>query len=640
MNLNVIPQPKSVRIKGGECFPGAVTADPRYGSAAQSFEIYRTELSIPVGKTPVTVSHTDGLPRGGYRLLCGEDGIRILASDAEGANNGFATLLQLCREKNGCFEAVEIEDYPDHDYRGIMIDAARIWHPLDYLLKYVDLCRYYKFSYLHIHFTDTQSYTLPCAPFPKLPTPGRSYSREQIKLLNDYANARGVRIMPEIEAPGHCDPYISAYPELFGHDGIIAFHAEVFDAFEKIIADLCEMFPYSDRIHIGGDEADIKKWLSCDKCAAYAAECGIPVDENERLSAERILAMFVSKLSGMVLSHGKTPVVWEGFCRDVNYLVPHTTEVFSWENYYQTTPELIEEGYTIINGSWSPNYIVSPRVMWSLRECFEWDVNTYRPVHPNSPYIGSTLKVPDYDKTVGGQLLSWGDFGAVSPHPERHLIEEFGNVAERAAATAENTWNKRKRVTFEQFSASHKIQSGAVNLIFGYTEFRTKRLTLRPFLLKDRKDAEEYCASLVDEEYETFDPGLSDAFVEKCVANGAETERTCYNFAVVLDGKVIGGVNLNLDGEYTADVGWFIHRDHQNEGYATEAAEKLLEFGFKTLSLHRITAHCHVDNIRSVRVMEKLGMRREAKCISDHLYKGNKWGDSYGYAILKEEYDG
>lgn len=638
MALKIIPQPKKAVVKDGSLTPGRIEYDKRFGSAVSAYEKYREELSFDAGEDTVNLNYADGMKYGEYSIRCGENKIDIYASDLSGANNAFSVLLQLGAENNGKIDAVDIDDAPDCEYRGIMIDVARIWHPLEYLLKYVDLCRYYRFSYLHLHFTDTQSYTLPCRDFPDLPTKGRHYTYEQIKQLNEYAYARGVKIMPEIDVPGHCTPFLQSYPQVFGHGDIIGYHKEVFDAFELILGELCDMFPYSDRIHIGGDEADIKQWLDCEKCRAYAAENGIPADGDKRLSSERILASFVAKLSDIVIRHGKTPVVWEGFCRDVNYLVPKTTQIFSWENFYQTTPELIEAGYTLINGSWCPNYVVEPAVMWSVKDCFDWDIFTFRPVHPQSPYINSTLKVPPYDKMIGGQLLSWGDFGARAKQPQRHLIAEFEKVAERAAATAENTWNKEKTVSFEEFSAAHEIQNKAVCRIFNYRSVKTDRFILRPFRKSDKADAKAYCESLVDEEFEEFDPELSESFVDKCVEYTEKAQPDNYCFAIELDGKVIGGCNIDVTDEYTGNVGWYVHKAYQNKCYATEAGRELLKFGFEYLGLHRIEAHCHVNNVRSYKVMEKLNMRREGCNIKDHRYKGGVWGDSYTYAILEEEY--
>ncbi len=640
MNTYIIPTPKRISVKDKALNPGKVEYDDRFGAAVSAYEEYKEKLGIKDGETRVCSVYADNIKNGAYHISCGDDKITLAASDLTGMNNAFATLLQLSVCNDGSVPQVEIEDQPDCGYRGVMIDLARIWHPFEYLKRYVDLCRFYKFSYLHLHFTDTQSYTLPCRDFPLLPTENRHYSYEEIKELNEYAHARGIKIMPEIDVPGHCTPFLEAYPELFGHGGIIGFHKETFDAFEKIINELCEMFPYSDRIHIGGDEADIKQWLGCEKCREYASECGIPTDSDERLSSERILAKFVAKLSEFVLKNGRTPVVWEGFCRDVNYLVPKTTEVFSWENFYQTTPELTEAGYTLINGSWCPNYVVEPAVMWSVKECFEWDIFTFRPVHPNSPYINSTLKIPPYDKMTGGQLLSWGDLGAISDHPKRHPISEFEKVSERAAATAENTWNKTKKITFEEFDAAHKILNTAIARIFNYRYIKTKNLVLRPFEKTDVPDAKEYCISLKDEKYEDFDIEYTEKFIDICVRNMGTVQPDNYNFAIVYSGKVIGGCNISVsEDKREGDAGWFIHKDYQNKGYATEAGAEMLKFGFEYLGFHRITAHCHVDNISSQRVMEKLDMRREGKFIKDHRYKGGVWGDSYAYAILEEEYN-
>lgn len=636
--IKVIPQPKKSILKESEYVTGKIVFDERFGSAVSAYEEYREKLGFDTGDDTVYLNYADSMAEGSYSVRCKDKRIDVFASDLSGANNAFSVLLQLGAENNGKFTGADIDDAPDCVYRGVMIDLARIWHPFEYLLKYVDLCRYYRFSYLHLHFTDTQSYTLPCKAFPELPTKNRHYSYEQIKYLNEYAYARGIKIMPEIDVPGHCTPFLQAYPEVFGHGQIIGFHKEVFDAFELILGELCDLFPYSDRIHIGGDEADIKQWLECDKCKSYAAECGIAVDDNKRLSSERILASFVAKLSDIIIKHGKTPVVWEGFCREVNYLVPHTTEVFSWENFYQTTPELIEEGYTVINGSWCPNYIVEPRVMWSVKDCFKWDIYTFKPVHPESPYIKSTLNVKPYEKMIGGQLLSWGDFGAVSDHPQRHIISEHEKVAERAAATAENTWNKEKLVTYEEFSSAHDIQTKAVCRLFNYRQINTENIVLRPFKNSDKEDAKYYCASLVDEEFEAFDPDLSDKFVDKCIEYMEKAQPDNYCFAIELDGVVIGGCNIWLIDEYTGNSGWYIHKEYQNKGYATTAGRELLKFGFEHLGLHRIEAHCHINNIKSEKVMKKLGMRREGINIKDHKYKGGVWGDSYTYAILEEEY--
>jgi RimJ/RimL family protein N-acetyltransferase len=88
----------------------------------------------------------------------------------------------------------------------------------------------------------------------------------------------------------------------------------------------------------------------------------------------------------------------------------------------------------------------------------------------------------------------------------------------------------------------------------------------------------------------------------------------------------------------TYEIGWVFDRAYHGQGYATEAAVALLQYGFEALHLHRIIATCQPENVASCRVMEKLGMRREAhfrKCIRR---PDNRWWYEYFYALLEEEW--
>ena len=460
--INVIPQPKKAAVLGGRIVPGKIMRNDGFEVAA--FDEYRRRAELAIGGAPVECRRDESLAPGAYTLRCGGE-IALAASDDAGMNHALATLFQLAAADGG-FEAVEIEDAPDYEYRGMMIDVARVFHPLDELMRYVDLCWLYKFSYLHIHFTDHESFTLPTELFPKLtsftlsgeaPSEKKYYTRDELAGLCAYARSRGVKIMPELDLPGHCFPFTRTYPETFlgcDTDCIIGFTERSVCAAEDMYAELCEMFPDSDRVHIGGDESAIYKWVESPQCRDYAAKCGIPVDGDERLSAERMLATFIRKMSDVVLSHNKTPVCWEGFAKEVNYLVPRTTEIFSWENLYQLTPDLIAGGYRIINGSWVPNYIVFPGRFWSVEEMFDWTPMRFEAICGRSPYFENPQVFPKYDRMIGGQLLSWGDNGYHAEDKAAHLAGEFAAIAERAPATAEGTWNGEKTVTFGEFEAT------------------------------------------------------------------------------------------------------------------------------------------------------------------------------------------
>jgi RimJ/RimL family protein N-acetyltransferase len=111
--------------------------------------------------------------------------------------------------------------------------------------------------------------------------------------------------------------------------------------------------------------------------------------------------------------------------------------------------------------------------------------------------------------------------------------------------------------------------------------------------------------------------------------------------AVVLraTGEVIGDCSLHWTSREhrVGEIGFVFNPDHHGHGYATEAARLLLEFGFTVVGLHRIIGRLEVRNAASARVLEKLGMRREALLIENELVKG-EWQSELDYAILDREW--
>lgn len=116
---------------------------------------------------------------------------------------------------------------------------------------------------------------------------------------------------------------------------------------------------------------------------------------------------------------------------------------------------------------------------------------------------------------------------------------------------------------------------------------------------------------------------------------------TAYVFSIVLrsESRLIGlmGMNLGRPKSLRAEVWYKLHRDYWNRGYASEALERLLQFGFGDLGLHRIEAGCATENRASIRVLEKAGMQREGRCRKILPVRG-QWLDNYFYAILEEDF--
>lgn len=163
-----------------------------------------------------------------------------------------------------------------------------------------------------------------------------------------------------------------------------------------------------------------------------------------------------------------------------------------------------------------------------------------------------------------------------------------------------------------------------------------ERLLIRKFESKDWEAVYEY---------------TSDSNVMKYIPEGVFTEEDTRNFVnknmgenaknfpvILIDENILIGhiVFHKYFGEHTYEIGWVFNPKYFNKGYASEAAQATLKYGFKEMKLHRIIATCQPENTPSYRVMEKIGMMREGyfrKCIPH----GNEWWDEYYYAILEEE---
>ncbi len=91
------------------------------------------------------------------------------------------------------------------------------------------------------------------------------------------------------------------------------------------------------------------------------------------------------------------------------------------------------------------------------------------------------------------------------------------------------------------------------------------------------------------------------------------------------------------DDEHQAQIGFTFSRLYQKQGYATEAVHALLDYLFGELQLHRVTATCDVENIASFKLLERVGMRREAYFMENIWFKG-AWGSEYCYALLHREW--
>jgi ribosomal-protein-alanine N-acetyltransferase len=174
----------------------------------------------------------------------------------------------------------------------------------------------------------------------------------------------------------------------------------------------------------------------------------------------------------------------------------------------------------------------------------------------------------------------------------------------------------------------------------------TDRLVLREFREDDLAAVHEYGSDPEVVRYMPWGPNSDEdtrTFIERALVCQEGDPRTTYELAVTLreGGKLVGGCGIHAISfaNRSAFMGYCLRRDVWGLGYATEAARALVAFGVETLGLHRMAATSDIENAASIRVLEKVGMRREAQFREDTLLRG-RWRDSYLYAVLEHEWKG
>ena len=432
--------------------PDVISADAEFFVAAETFCEYAAKKGITIlsGKGGITVKKDCSLKKEGFCIEVTEKGAEILASDIKGAHGALSVLAEQIEKADGgfCAEQMIIKEEPDMFYRGLSVDLARQWHSPEYIIKYIDLCYYNRATHLQLHFTDDQSFTLPIESFPNLSTEGRTYKKEDIAKFVEYAESRGIILVPEVDIPGHTEQFCRKYPELFGtlsteqNTGnaeflfnILPADDEVFSALDKIFGEVVAMFPNSPYIHIGGDEAAVGCWEKCARTKEYMAKNGI---EN----IKEMYAEFIRKVTEMIFALGRTPIVWEGFAKEYNDRISKDVIVVAWESYYQPAPYLAEAGFRLINCSWKPLYIVTPDTFWSPEEIRAWDPWTLQHFWEKSAAYPDGLKIDrTYDKILGGSICAWGDRLQFYEDIKKGADEEYELISERLPALCEKLIN-------------------------------------------------------------------------------------------------------------------------------------------------------------------------------------------------------
>ncbi|MBR2993107.1 MAG: GNAT family N-acetyltransferase [Clostridiales bacterium] len=167
----------------------------------------------------------------------------------------------------------------------------------------------------------------------------------------------------------------------------------------------------------------------------------------------------------------------------------------------------------------------------------------------------------------------------------------------------------------------------------------TERLVIRPVEIDDCEAIHRYAGDpsidmMMFLPNETFEE--TQKFVEFAVSEWAKEEPEDMEFVVLLNGEIIGGVNLETEIAGIYEIGWIFREDMRGKGYATEAAKALMDYAFDVLKAEKVQAHCDSRNQASEKVMKKLGMTLVDDTAIRYYSKRDVFSGEYLYAISGE----
>ena len=178
----------------------------------------------------------------------------------------------------------------------------------------------------------------------------------------------------------------------------------------------------------------------------------------------------------------------------------------------------------------------------------------------------------------------------------------------------------------------------------GTIDIKTERLFLRKFQISDAEDV--FATWTSDERVAKYTSWYAHKSIEDTNAYveymTSKNELSDYNWIIELNGKIIGSINVCYSNDYLemAGIAYVLAYEYWGNGYITEAANSVIHFLFDMVHYRKIIAGCDSENIGSSKVLEKVGMKREA-VLREHIKrKDGSWGDDFQYGLLKKEFVG
>ncbi|MCI4592648.1 beta-N-acetylhexosaminidase [Sphingobium sp. BYY-5] len=476
--LPLIPLPAAITPRSGTLLIAngagvSASSDDKGAATAAQLLINRVRidrgLTLARGATGAIRFERDASITGeeAYKLDIDTKGATVRASSDRGLVWGAMTLAQLLSPdarfgKPVTLSALSISDAPRFRWRGLMVDVARHFQPVETLYPIVDAMAAQKLNTLHLHLTDDQGWRVEIKRYPKLteiggwrtppssggepgPKVGGFYTQEQLKALVAYAATRGITIVPEIDMPGHAQAAVAAYPEEIGvlgdrpetsHDWgvnpwLFSPSPRSMAFIKNVLDELIDIFP-SQFVHVGGDEAVKDQWQRSPEVQAQMKALGLKTENQMQ-------GWMIGELGKYLASKGRRLIGWDEILEGD---VPTSASVMSWRG-EKGAVEAANKGHDVVLAPAPILYFDSLQSDRSDEPPGRLSIQTLEQVYAFDP-VPAGIDAERVKHVMGAQATAFSEYLATAKQKEHATFP-------RLSAIAELTWSPKDKRDFKGF---------------------------------------------------------------------------------------------------------------------------------------------------------------------------------------------
>lgn len=449
-----------------------------------------------------------------YQIDITSKQVEIRAHTDLGVIYAFETLLQMLDNDEHVyyFQNLSVKDKPAFTWRGLMIDASRHFQPVTVIKRNLDAMLVAKMNTFHWHLSDDHGFRIEIKKYPQLTekaSDGQFYTQEQIKDIVQYADDRGIRVIPEIDVPGHATALVTAFPEIASQkkNYQLQRNAGIFDptldptnprtymVLDSIFKELSKMFPF-EYVHIGGDENEGKQWDSNSDIQTFMKRRGFK--NNHELQT-----YFNIKLQRILQKYHKKLLGWEEIMTDQ---MPKNALIHVWRSGANgSLKKAVKNGYNAI-----------------LSNGFYIDLLLPASKHYQTQLYPDNLSKEEKHRVLGGEATMWTEL--VTP------VTIDSRIWPRTLAIGERLWaNPGKTDTHNMykrmFAQSYHLEE------LGITHIKNRDVILRNIsqdqdistlraLTRLYEPLKGYTRNKGGTEYQTYSPFM--LFADACSADAQD----------------------------------------------------------------------------------------------------------------------